>query len=56
MDVKTAFLNEELDEEIYMEQPVVSLSKVKSAKFASFKDLYMALNNHQDNGTSDFIR
>jgi len=38
MDVKTVFLNGELDEEIYMDQPVSIIANRKSAKFASSDD------------------
>ena len=53
MDIKTTFLNEELDEEIYMNQ---SSLKNKSTKFANSKDLFMVLSKHQDNGISNFIK
>ena len=53
MDIKTTFLNGELDEEIYMNQ---SSLKDKSAKFANSKDLFMVLSKHQDNGISNFIK
>ena len=43
MDIKLAFLNGELDEEIYMDQPASSLED-KSVKFASSKDSSMVLN------------
>ena len=48
MDVKTAFLNEELDEEIYK-------SRDKSAKCASSNIPFMDSNSHLDNGTLDFM-
>ena len=41
MDVKTRFLNGELDEEIYMEQLVVFIEKEKKRKFANFNDPFM---------------
>ena len=54
MDVKTTFLNGELDEEIYMTQPVLK-SRDKSAKCASSNVPFMDSNSHLDNGTSDFM-
>jgi hypothetical protein len=36
MDVKTTFLNEELDEEIYMEQPDGFVVKGQKARCASY--------------------
>lgn len=32
MDIKTVFLNRELDKEIYMEQPVIFVIKVQEHK------------------------
>ena len=56
MDVKTAFLNGELDEEIYKWINLYALSlKEKSAKYESSKDPYMVLSKHLGNGTSSFI-
>ena len=56
MDVKMAFLNGELDEEIYIEQPIGFVVKAKSVKYASSKDPFMVLNSYADNGTLDFIK
>ena len=36
IDVKTVFLNGELDEEIYMEQPVGFVIQGKSIKYVDF--------------------
>ena len=56
MDVKTTFLNGELEEEIYMEQPesfVVSEKENKVCKL--LKSLY-GLNNHLNNGMQSLTK
>lgn len=41
MDVKTTFLNGELDEKIYMDQFIGFNSKGRSSKYASSKDPFI---------------
>ena len=41
MDVKTTFLNGDLDEEIYMEQPEGLLFQVKKRKFVGLLNPFM---------------
>ena len=56
MDVKTAFLNGELEEEIYIEQPEGFVVPGKEKKVSNFiKSLY-GLNKHQNNGMQSLIK
>ena len=41
MDIKKAFLNWELDEEIYMDQPIGFMTKGQEHKCAILSDPYM---------------
>ncbi|GKB05543.1 retrotransposon protein, putative, ty1-copia subclass [Tanacetum coccineum] len=50
MDVKTAFLNSYLDEDIYMVQPEGFIDPKHPIKYASFKDPFMVLSKHQGAG------
>ena len=56
MDVKTAILNGNLEEEIYMNQPIVLYRRVKKTKYVNLRDPYMVSNSLPDHGTSDSIK
>ena len=54
MDEKTTFLNGELDEEIYMEQPIGFIKENEKEKVCRLlKSIYMVLSSHLDNGIYD---
>ncbi|GJX21492.1 retrovirus-related pol polyprotein from transposon TNT 1-94 [Tanacetum coccineum] len=50
MDVKTVFLNGELDKEIYMQQPEGFVVKGQEHKVCNWLNLFRALNKLQSNG------
>ena len=56
MDVKTAFLNGHIWEEIFMDQPEGEYLMVKNQKCASWWDLYMAYSKHHAVGTFVLMR
>ena len=57
MDIKTAFLNDNLDEDIYMMQPNDFIVKGhKSIWYASCIDPFMDLSKLLEVGTFTFIR
>jgi len=56
MDVKTVFLNSNLEEEIYMDQPIGLYRSVTKTKSFALKDPYMVLSNLPDHGTLDSMK
>ena len=56
MDVKTTLLNGELDEEIYMDQPIGFEVKEQGHKVYRLKHSIYGLKQALDNGISNFIR
>ena len=55
MDVRTVFLNGELNEEIYMDQPLGFETKGQEGKVCKLKRSIYGL-KQADNGTSSFIK
>ncbi|XP_070042520.1 uncharacterized protein [Nicotiana tomentosiformis] len=56
MDVKTIFLNSELEEEIYMEQPESFVVPCKNGKCANLLSHFMDLNKHPNNGMPNLTK
>ena len=56
MDVKTAFLNGYLEEEIYMDQPTGFLSKGQEDKVCCIKDLSMVSSSLSGHGILDSMK
>jgi len=56
MDVKTTFLNGNLEEEIYIDQPIGLYQKVKRTMFIVLKDQSMVSNSLPERGISDSMK
>ena len=56
MNVKTAFLYGELDEEVYMKQPKGFFWKDKSKMCVNLLNPYMDLNKHLRNGIKNLMK
>jgi len=56
MDVKTVFLNGNLEEEIYMDQPIGFVSKGQEDKVCRLKRSYMISSNLPDHSTSNSMK
>jgi len=48
MDIKIAFFNGDLEEEIYMDQPIDLYQRDTKTKYVIFKGSYMVLSNLPD--------
>jgi hypothetical protein len=55
MDVKSAFLNKILEEEIYVEQPMGYVIKGDEDKVLKLKKTFLDLNKHQGHGILELI-
>ena len=56
IDIKTAFLNGNLDEEIYMDQPIDFVSKGRRTTFVFLKDPSMVSNSLLECGILDSMK
>jgi len=56
MDVKTAFFNENLEDEIYMDQPISLYQKVRMTKFVILNDQFLVPSSLPEHGILDSIK